>query len=529
MPEPAPEPEPAPAPSPSPAGVAAAPDEAAPPVAPEAQPGARPIALVAIALSAIALVAGAYVWSLRRPMTIAGLRAGGVDVGGVAFDALDGALGPVVDRVLDEKIVLVAGGSERRSTRRELGVVVDRERLKAAIVAAGRSGWPIDDLLERARARRGRLDLAVPLDVDRKRAVEVLAELKDEIDRAPVDAHLDLERHTIAPEIPGALVRVYDAVAALEYAARGGAARVELPVLEAPPRVRAKDLEGIDISTVLGAWETRYSASQTDTDRTYNLKVGADKLNGHILKPAEVFSFNEVVGDRTEKEGYRVAPVIQAGELVDGLAGGMCQIASTLHAAAFFAGLDIVSSTPHSRPSVYIPMGLDSTVVYPTVDLKLKNPYDFPIVMHYTVSQGSVKVELLGKARPRRVVFEREIKTETGFGTQVRRDPTAPAGQKLVLQEGYPGYTLVRRRYIFDESDPPPKAATSGTTPVAEALQAAKKKPLAKEQWALHYPATTQIVAIGSGPASLKKKEPPPSHKIPPLKPSDKPIFKIFR
>src|SRR6185369_15107725 len=168
------------------------------------------------------------------------------------------------------------------------------------------------------------------------------------------------------------------------------------------------------------------------------LKVGADHLNGHILLPGELFSFNEVVGDRSEKEGYRVAPVISAGELIDGLAGGMCQIASTLHAAAFFAGLDIVSSTPHSRPSAYITMGLDSTVVYPTTDLKLSNPYDFPVVMHYAVNQGAVKVELLGKARPNRVVFEREIRAEVGFSTEGRRDPNAPQGQRLVLQEGYP-------------------------------------------------------------------------------------------
>src|SRR5262249_10666708 len=158
---------------------------------------------------------------------------------------------------------------------------------------------------------------------------------------------------------------------------------------------------------------------------------------------------NEVVGDRTEKEGYRVAPVIQGGELIDGLAGGMCQIASTLHAASFFAGLEIVSSTPHSRPSAYITMGLDSTVVYPTPDLKLRNPYEFPVVMHYQVNQGSVKVELLGKERPNKVIFEREIKTETPFAHEERSDPEAPPGQKIVLQEGYPGFTLVRRRFIF--------------------------------------------------------------------------------
>src|SRR5207244_13373566 len=112
----------------------------------------------------------------------------------------------------------------------------------------------------------------------------------------------------------------------------------------------------------------------------------------------------------------------------------MWQMAATLHAASFFAGLEIVSSTPHSRPSADIPMGLDSTVVYPTTDLKLHNPYDFPIVMHYQVNQGSVKVELLGKARPNRVLFEREIKSETGFPTETRSDPAAPEGQRMVLQ-----------------------------------------------------------------------------------------------
>jgi vancomycin resistance protein YoaR len=313
---------------------------------------------------------------------------------------------------------------------------------------------------------------------------------------------------------------------ALEYAARSGQARIELPVATTEPRVAAADLKDVDISTVLGNWETRYSAAAVDSDRTYNLKVGADHLNGHILKPHEIFSFNEVVGDRTEKEGYRVAPVIQGGELIDGLAGGMCQIASTLHAAAFFAGLEIVSSTPHSRPSAYIPMGLDSTVVYPTTDLKLRNPYDFPVVMHYQVNQGAVKVELLGRERPNRVIFEREIKIETPFPTETRHDPDAPAGQRITLQEGYPGYLLIRRRYIFAK-DAVPK--WYGPDPLSEMLQRQKKKALSRNQWALKYPPTALIVAIGSGPAKMKPKPAPPSHHIPPVGQKDKPIYKMIR
>ncbi len=475
---------------------------------------------------ALVIVGAVYGWSLRTPRTVAGLRAGGQPIGDVAFATLDGALDRVAGGYLDSPIVLAFGKDERVVKRRELGFVVDRAAARQLVEAAGKSGNPFADVVERFRARRGRVDLALPVDVDRAKALEFLTELKDDVDRAPADARLDLEHHTIAKEKPGYLLRVYESMVAVEYAARAGASRVELAAGLSWPKIKSEDLKDVDISTVLGYWETHYSAVGPDTDRTYNLKVGADKLNGHILKPHEVFSFNDVVGDRTEKEGYRVAPVIQGGELIDGLAGGMCQIASTLHAAAFFAGLDIVSSTPHSRPSAYIPMGLDSTVVYPSTDLKLRNPYDFPVVMHYQVNQGAVKVELLGKERPYRVVFEREIKAETPFGTDTRADPETRSGQRYTIQEGYPGYTLIRRRYLFEKAKMP---RWSGPEPLADLLEKQHIKPVKREQWALHYPATTQFVAVGTGPASLKLKVPPPSHHIPPINPHDKPILKILK
>jgi vancomycin resistance protein YoaR len=483
-------------------------------------------AALAGGILAFGVVVAAYVHSVRAPSTIPGLKAGGQPIGAVPFAELDARLGKAIDGYLDGKLVLAFGKDEVKASRRDVGFVVDKAKLLEDVKRVGKTGNPLKDLAARTRARRGKLDLPVEVELDRAKALEFLTELKDDVDRGATDARLDLEHHTIAPESPGYLLRVYDTMVALEYAARSDAERVQLSTAVTDAKVKKEDLKDVDISTVLGFWETRYSAAAVDSDRTYNLKVGADHLNGHILKPHEVFSFNEVVGDRTEKEGYRVAPVIQGGELIDGLAGGMCQIASTLHAASFFAGLDIVSSTPHSRPSAYITMGLDSTVVYPTTDLKLSNPYDFPVVMHYQVNQGSVKVELLGKARPDRVVFEREIKTETPFLTETRSDPEAPEGQKITLQEGYPGYTLIRRRYIFAKDDMP---KWYGPEPLADMLKRQKKKPLKHQQWALHYPATSNIIAIGSGPKTLKPKVAPPSHHIPPLNPKDKPIYKMVK
>ena len=75
---------------------------------------------------------------------------------------------------------------------------------------------------------------------------------------------------------------------------------------------------------MLGTQRTTFPV--TDKERNFNLKLAASKINGHVIPPGAEFSFNGVVGDRTEKEGYKIAHVIQAGEMIDGLAGGTCQI-----------------------------------------------------------------------------------------------------------------------------------------------------------------------------------------------------------
>jgi vancomycin resistance protein YoaR len=476
------------------------------------------VALLALALGGSGTAAALYVSTVRGEGTIPGLRLLGQPIGEVPRGDLPARVHALAERFLAQPVRLRIGeGDVVKATLRDVGMTVDEGKVVAAALAAGRSGDPLVDMRTRLRARRRGLALAPVVQLDRGRALEYLSELKDEVDRSATDAHLDLERHTIAPERAGYLVRVFDSLVALEYAARSLSApgsgegvkeprEIVLSVAETKPTVKAADLGDVDVSTVLGTWETHYSSVGVDSDRAYNLKVGADKLNGHILKPGEVFSFNAVVGDRTEREGYRVAPVIQGGELVDGLAGGMCQIASTLHAASFFAGLEIVRSTPHSRPSTYIPMGLDATVVWPYVDLKLKNPYDFPVVLHYTVNQGTVKVEILGKKKPYNVAYDREIVNEVGFGTQVRHDATMPAGQRIIEQEGYPGYQIIRRRYVYTgkwklgkDGEPEPEGLVS------------------KKEWVMAYPSTTQIVRLGTGSPKLKKKEPPPSHRIPPV------------
>ncbi|HKE15571.1 MAG TPA: VanW family protein [Kofleriaceae bacterium] len=333
------------------------------------------------------------------------------------------------------------------------------------------------------RLSRTWADLGVTLDtatgtpmVDRTRIEAALIEIKEQLDRAPLNARMDLEERKVYPEKPGFGIEVFGAVSAIEAGARGQVKRVVLEGAPTPPTFTVADLGIEDISTVLGHYETKFAIAEQA--RNDNLKLLASHLDGIVMQPGQEISFNKISGDRTEKEGYKVAHVIEAGEMVDGMAGGACQISTTLHGAAFFAGLDILATTPHSRPSTYVPLGFDSTVVYPVVDLKLKNPYDFPVAIRYRVARGEAEVEILGKKRPfDKVEFVREVVEQKPFETVTREDATIPVGHMVIDQPGYPGYKINRYRNIYR-----------------------KGRVIKKNKWELNYRPVVEYVRMGINP-----------------------------
>jgi len=132
----------------------------------------------------------------------------------------------------------------------------------------------------------------------------------------------------------------------------------------------------------------------------------------------------------------------------EGVGGGTCQVASTVHAAAFFSGIDIVERLPHSRPSAYIPMGLDATVVYPVVDMKLRNPFSFPIVVHAVVDGNRLHVEMRGARRLAHVSFQRELVKTIPYTRKVEEKPHLAGHKVIIKQHGIRGYRIERERTL---------------------------------------------------------------------------------
>ncbi|MBS1118648.1 MAG: VanW family protein [Deltaproteobacteria bacterium] len=323
---------------------------------------------------------------------------------------------------------------------------------------------------------------SLPVRIDRDKAIKVLNELKAKTDKAPINAYLDLEARKISDDQSGLGLDAWGSLPRLAIAARTGAGSVELATVAVPAEITKTGLGIDDISHVMGHYSTRFPV--TDRDRNFNLKLAASKLDGVVLKPNEEWSFNGTVGERAEKEGYKIAHVITAGEMVDGLAGGTCQISTTLFGAAFFAGISIVDTTNHSRPSAYTPLGFDATVVWPNTDLKLKNPYEFPIVIHYVVANGEAKVEILGKERPYdKIIFERKVLEESPFTTEERLDDEIAQDETSIDQEGFPGYKLERLRKFIKNG-----------------------KTVKTNKWTVLYKPVTEYIRRGTNPAPDAKK-----------------------
>jgi vancomycin resistance protein YoaR len=131
-------------------------------------------------------------------------------------------------------------------------------------------------------------------------------------------------------------------------------------------------------------------ASISSPQRSNNISIATKSINGTVIMPGDIFSFNDIVGQRTAARGYQAAPVIIGDHVEAGLGGGICQVSSTLYNTAVRAGMQTVERTHHSLPVNYVPKGMDATVDYGNIDYKFKNTRQYPIYIEGYTSAGSV-------------------------------------------------------------------------------------------------------------------------------------------
>ena len=222
-----------------------------------------------------------------------------------------------------------------------------------------------------------------PLDIDA---------IHNEIYKQATDAYFTQDPYAVYPSENGLdfAISVDEAKAILEQEQE----EYIIPLQVLYPNVTTNMIGQEAFPDLLSSFKTYYSTR--DTDRTTNLLLASNKINGTVVMPGEVFSYNTVVGERTIAAGYKEAPIYVSGEVVDGLGGGICQVTSTLYNAVVYANLEIVERSNHQFVPSYVTASRDATVVYGSIDFKFKNNRNYPIKIMCSVSNGVVNFEIYG-------------------------------------------------------------------------------------------------------------------------------------
>lgn len=341
-------------------------------------------------------------------------------------------------QIIENSIVITVGSSEQR---------LDHDRLYAMVYDAFlyQNTTQIDFDYEESQAS------TIPLD-----------ELYEGMTFEAENAYIDENTNEIIEDVSGSVPEIPLATAEemLANASSGDVLIFPFTLVEAD--ITRYDLTGIsqEISSTptpasqnqsteedvfqytLSAYTSSYNTSEEN--RSENLRLACEAIDGTIIEPGECFSFNEVVGERTSAKGYKEAAVYVSGNTVSQIGGGICQVASTLYYCAMYADLNIVERHSHMYLVTYVPGGLDAAIYWGSLDFQFQNDTDTPINIKASVSNGNCSISLLGETTAQ---YTCEIDSECISTTPYNTIYMDGYGEHIT---GYTGCTYQITRRIYD-------------------------------------------------------------------------------
>lgn len=226
-----------------------------------------------------------------------------------------------------------------------------------------------------------------------------------------------------------------------------GERTVELAMMRVEPAITTDDAKTMGIKERLSTYTTDYAAS--NKPRVNNIHTLADALDGTLIPPGGVFSFNETIGPRTAEKGYQEANAIVNGKLVPQLGGGVCQVGTTIFNSVFFSGLPVVERHNHSLYISHYPKGRDATVSWGGPDFKFKNDTENWVLIATAYSNSTLTISLYGTDAGYKVDYKTSDFTNlTDYKVEEIKDATLPKGTRVIEEKGVKGRTVVVTRTV---------------------------------------------------------------------------------
>lgn len=335
----------------------------------------------------------------------------------------------------------------------DIGAGYDVEGAVKQAYLTGREGTEEERFAVGSELLKNGMDIELVYGYDEELLDAKLTEVAEEFDQEAVDSTVVRKngRFIISDEQTGLAMdkeKTAKNVAKVMETRMSGKADIVAEVTE--PKVTAED--NSHVTDLIGTYYTTYSNS--DKNRNNNLAVGCNYINGTIVAPGEVFSANANLGSQTAAGGYKNAGVYVNGKVEQGMAGGVCQVTSTLYNAAILAELDIVERSPHSMTVGYVPLGRDAAVAGTYKDLKFRNNTEYPIMIEAYASGGKLVMNIYGHevhSSSRKIEFETVYEGTIDKPAEiVKKDPEMPEGERKVTSKGRTGCKVSVRKKVYE-------------------------------------------------------------------------------
>ncbi len=270
-------------------------------------------------------------------------------------------------------------------------------------------------------------------------AQEVVNHIANTINVAPVDAQFSIvDGEVITTKEQAGISLDGEKTKELILNSVNTDAPIKLPVVVTEPAITENYFSVMKGD--IGSFSTNYSSSVQN--RKENIKLAAKILDGTLIMPGQQISFNDLIGDISLATGFLPATVIIDGDYDTGTGGGICQVSTTLYNAAVKADLQVDERRNHSRPVNYVPMGLDAAVASGLLDLKLTNPFDFPVYITAHADNDNIEFKIIGDTDVKNYDIELVSERTQTLSSQTKNQYSSSMnkGQTQVTQSGNTGY-----------------------------------------------------------------------------------------
>lgn len=365
------------------------------------------------------------------------------------FSPIDFAPVAKVDREKLGEIIINRGIRKNGEMKYAETELLSETELLVKPVVAGQDAnvqEEIDYVLSMIESGEYKIELELPMETPEPFTAATFAEY---IAREPVNAEYKVEEKKIyiIDGIPG--IKLTDEEAGAKVAELNSGKEIIVMVESTIPEITADTINGELFGGELSSYSSSYATSTAN--RAYNVALAAKSINGTILLPGEVFSYNAAIGNPSLANGYKMAIVYADGKQTEGVGGGVCQVSSTLYSAALYADLKIVERRSHSMTVSYVPKGQDATVVYGGQDFKFENNTEAPIKIEAIAERGKCTIRILGATEDanKKVEIINTVNSKTSPTVEETLDKTLPAGTRKVTTAGKTGYHVSSVRVVY--------------------------------------------------------------------------------